>query len=240
MLFRFGQEGVIIFFLLSGFVIFANESKRALHPSGYYLRRLGRIYPALIAAMLVSTIVLIDNGTFSMSSSWQELIGTIASIQDISSIKPGVIINPYLGNSPLWSLSYEVAFYAVFPLVLRPWVAAPSRTNHVIGIACSAAYVLYMAAPNHWCLVGTYFLIWWCGAMAADGYVRGERNILSLLIPFCWLLLLAIIAAGGVLAIGYHGAGGVSIPDANTFCLFTRCICALVWPSREKNGITAE
>jgi peptidoglycan/LPS O-acetylase OafA/YrhL len=37
---RFGQEAVLIFFLLSGFVIFSNERTRATRPSGYYLRRL--------------------------------------------------------------------------------------------------------------------------------------------------------------------------------------------------------
>ena len=55
---RFGQDAVVVFFLLSGFVIFANERTRATHPRGDYLRRLRRIYPGLIAAILVSTLVV--------------------------------------------------------------------------------------------------------------------------------------------------------------------------------------
>jgi peptidoglycan/LPS O-acetylase OafA/YrhL len=207
MVFRFGQEAVLVFFLLSGFVIFANERTRAMRPGGYYLRRLRRIYPALVAAMVISTLVSIDNRTFLASFQWQELLGTILSIQDISSLKPGVIVDPYLNNDPLWSLSYEVAFYIVFPVALRLWIRAPSWTNHMIGAACCTAYGFYLAAPNHWSLVATYFLVWWCGAMAADGYLRGCRDFRSMWRPLFWLLLLNMVAAAGVYVVGYRGLG---------------------------------
>lgn len=204
---RFGQEAVVVFFLLSGFVIFANERARAVHPRGYYLRRLRRIYPTLIIAMLVGTLVAIDNQTFGTDCQWQELLGTLASIQDISSLKPGVIVDPYLHNSPLWSLSYEVPFYLVFPLVMNLWLRSPSWTNHSIGITCCVAYVSYVVVPNHWSLVVSYFLIWWCGAMAAEGYLAGARDIRSIRALIYWLLLLCVIAATVVWAIGYRGFG---------------------------------
>jgi len=204
---RFGQEAVIVFFLLSGFVIFANERVRATHARGYYLRRLRRIYPALIAAMLVSTVVALDNRTFVADFQWPELLGTLASIQDISFLKPGVIVDPYLHNSPLWSLSYEVVFYLAFPMVLRMWLQRPAWTNHAIGVVCCAAYAGYVAAPNHWCLVVAYFLVWWCGAMAAEGYLKGARNVGSVGAPLFWLLLLTVIAAAAVLITGYSGLG---------------------------------
>ncbi|MFZ1961913.1 MAG: acyltransferase, partial [Roseiarcus sp.] len=91
-LFRFGQEAVLIFFLLSGFVIFANERTRASRQTGYYLRRFRRIYPSLIAAMVVSTLIAIDNRTIAYTFSWKALLGTLASIQDLSGLKPGVIV----------------------------------------------------------------------------------------------------------------------------------------------------
>jgi peptidoglycan/LPS O-acetylase OafA/YrhL len=52
--FRFGEEAVIVFFLLSGFVIFANEADRIHDWASYYLRRFLRIYPPFLAALLVS------------------------------------------------------------------------------------------------------------------------------------------------------------------------------------------
>jgi peptidoglycan/LPS O-acetylase OafA/YrhL len=207
LVFRFGQEAVLIFFLLSGFVIFSNERTRATRPSGYYLRRLRRIYPPLIAGLLVSTLIAIDNRTFVSNFSWRELAGTLASIQDVSSLKPGVIVDPYLQNDPLWSLSYEAAFYIAFPFVLSLWLRFPSWGNHVIGAVCCAAYVVYTAIPNHLSVVSAYFLVWWCGAMAADAYLQGARDARSIGVPLFWLLCLTMLAAVAVIVVGYRGPG---------------------------------
>jgi len=205
--FRFGQEAVLVFFLLSGFVIFANERTRAIHPRGYYLRRFRRIYPALIVSLLVSTLVAVTNGNFQEQFRWHGLFGTLLSLQDLSHLKPGVIVNPYLGNEPLWSLSYEVAFYLAFPFVLRFWLLHPSWANHAVGTACCAGYMIYVMVPNHWALVTAYFLVWWCGAMAAEGYQRGGRDFRSIGSPLYWLLFLCGIAGASVPLLGYRGLG---------------------------------
>ena len=169
----FGQEAVIVFFLLSGFVIFNGEHRRALRPGGYYARRVRRIYPVLIAAMIVSTLVATDNGDLAARFDWRSLWGTLAGLQDIAAIKPGVIVDPYLDNLPLWSLSYELAFYLVFPPILMLWQRHPRATDHAVGIGCCLCYGLYALHPNHAALVGAYFMIWWSGAMAARAYLAG-------------------------------------------------------------------
>jgi peptidoglycan/LPS O-acetylase OafA/YrhL len=204
---RFGDEAVMVFFLLSGFVIFANERTRATRPAGYYLRRLRRIYPALVAALLVSKLIAVDNGTFFSTFSYKDLLGTLASLQDIASLKPGVIVDPYLQNFSLWSLSYEVGFYLAFPLVLRFWLRFPSWADHGIGVACCLAYILFVLVPNHWSLVTSYFLLWWCGAMAANAYLKGARDARSMTTPLYWLLCLALLAAAAVFFVGYRGLG---------------------------------
>lgn len=206
-LLRFGQEAVIVFFLLSGFVIFINEADRALRPTGYYVRRLRRIYPPLIVAMALSTAIAIDNGDLAEKFSTLGLIGTIASVQDISLLKPGVIADPYLDNGPLWSLSYEVAFYALFPLALMAWRRSPAGFNHLLGIACCLAYLVYALAPNHWALVAAYFLVWWCGAMTAEAYRRGGRSFSAICPLYCWLVALCGLAAAIVPIVGYRGLG---------------------------------
>lgn len=201
-LFKFGQEAVIVFFLLSGFVIFSSENVRALRPRGYYIRRLRRLYPSLIFSMIISSIVLIDNGSFAESFSWSELVGTIVGLQDIDFLKPGVIISPYAGNTPLWSLSYEIFFYLLFPLVLRAWQQSPRITTHVVGFFCCASYVLYVVAPNHWCLVAAYFLVWWSGAMAANAYLNRTMDFRQIGATLPWLMVLTIISAVVVALIG--------------------------------------
>jgi peptidoglycan/LPS O-acetylase OafA/YrhL len=194
-IFMFGQEAVLVFFLLSGFVIFANERERALRPFGFYLRRLRRIYPALIVAMTASTAVAIDNGALTRDFRWSELLGSLFALQDNTALKPGVIVGPYLGNDPLWSLSYELAFYAVFPFTLRLWTISKDGAVHLIGALSCASYVAYALAPNHWSLVGAYFLVWWGGAMAANAYLEGKRSFLAMKPAMGWLAALCAIAA---------------------------------------------
>jgi peptidoglycan/LPS O-acetylase OafA/YrhL len=206
-IFRFGQEAVLIFFLLSGFVIFANERQRALHPRGYYFRRLRRIFPALLFAMLLSTLVALDNGELRKQFSLTGFLGTLAGLQDISALKPGVIVDPYMGNDPLWSLSYEVAFYLVFPAILASWMQRPRRVTHIIGASCCACYAIFVIVPNHFTLVGAYFLVWWAGAMTANAYLDGGTKPAAIGPTLLWLLALCAVAAITVIICGNHGLG---------------------------------
>jgi peptidoglycan/LPS O-acetylase OafA/YrhL len=205
--FHFGQEAVIVFFLLSGFVIFANEQGCSERPGGYYLRRLRRIYPALLAAMACSTLVALANHNVGYKFRSPELWATILSVQDIAVLKPGVIADPYMGNEPLWSLSYEVLFYLVFPGVLLLWKRWPKMTNHLVGSVCCALYLAYAARPGHFTLVGAYFLVWWTGAMVASAYGKGARNLGAIRSTLGWLLALNVVAAVVVWRVGYVRIG---------------------------------
>lgn len=207
LVFRFGQEAVLLFFLLSGFVIFANERDRVAHPMGYYLRRIRRIYPPLIVAMLVSFCVALWNGRQLTSADWVDAMATLVGLQDVVALKPGVIANPFLGNTPLWSLSYELFFYLVFPPTLRAWIAKPVATEHLVGLACCVLYAAFALAPNHFALVGSYFLVWWSGAMVANAYMSGARNCLAMKRTIVWLLALCGMALAVVMQQGYRGLG---------------------------------
>lgn len=189
---RFGQEAVLVFFVLSGFLIFANEKDRSQDFVGFYKRRLLRVYPTLLAAMMVSVFIALANEDLADRFKWSELFYTVLSVQDLTALKPGVISDPFMGNSPLWSLSYEVFFYAIFPAVMLGWRKRPTLVTNLIGISGCIAYVIYAVRPNHWALMLAYFPIWWAGAMVANAYAAGNRRIDSILMPTFWLLVLAL------------------------------------------------
>ena len=197
--FRFGQEAVIIFFMLSGFVIYANERERGLRLKGYYLRRLRRIYPPLLVAMAISTVIFAINGRLAAFFSSRELVFTLVGLQDNGYHKPGVVSNPYLVNDPLWSLSYELAFYAVFPLVLLSWRWSQRRTSHLVGLATVFGYLSYLAFPNHFSLVAAYFLIWWMGAACAAAVLERSLTLGAIRRELGWLVMLCAASALGVL-----------------------------------------
>lgn len=206
LLFSFGQEAVIVFFLLSGFVIFTNEATRVVKPGGYYLRRLRRIYPPIVLAMLVST-GLWAIGVINLSPTLSSAIATLLSLQDTAGLKPGVVSSPYLGNDPLWSLSYEVFFYLVFPLVMVLWRRDSRVARLAVPVLCCAAYSTFLIIPNHFSLVVAYFMLWWVGAMAARAYQAWSLSLRALVPEFVGLMLLTVIAAGGFVTDGWQGVG---------------------------------
>ncbi len=221
---RFGQEAVMVFFILSGFVIFANEHYRIDKPEPYFGRRARRIYPALIVAIVLSTIVALWNGDLAQRFDLGELAATLLNLQDVSALKPGVISNAYLGNQPLWSLSYEIAFYIAFPFIMVRWRRAPNLTTHAIGAACCLAYVSFALLPNHFSLVAAYFLIWWAGAMAANAYLDGRRTLGAIRAPLLWLATLCIVAAG---AVALH-QGGRQMPGVYPYLPLRHFVTALL------------
>lgn len=220
-IFSFGQEAVLVFFLLSGFVIFANEKDRSARPMGYYLRRLRRIYPPMMVAMAIST-ALWATGLISQSFSVESLLGTLLAVQDIGFLKPGVVTDPYLGNDPLWSLSYEIFFYIVFPMVMVAWRRSEVATRWAVPIVSVVAYATYLMAPNHLSLVIAYFLMWWAGAMVAHLYLGGGIRVRNALPEFVGLTVLCAAAAVGVFAYGFAGLGYFP------FLIFRHCAVVLV------------
>lgn len=228
---RFGQEAVIVFFVLSGVVIFLNEYNRVQNFANYGLRRIRRIYPALFVAFLISIAVALDNGSLNESFRASELIGNILGLQDIGALKPGVWVEPFLGNSPLWSLSYELAFYVFFPLIMIVWRKDPATASHIVGAVSCFAYISYLIVPNHLSLVLAYFQVWWLGAMVSWAMVRGGRSILSAKIELCWTIALCIVAGVGVFLVGYKGLGYYPFLQFRHFIVALLIVAAFAGPA---------
>ncbi|MHC3822514.1 acyltransferase family protein [Pseudomonas sp. G3-19] len=98
--FNFGDIGVFVFFVISGFVIAMQTDRKPLQ---FMLHRIFRIYPGYIAAVLFSAGVL-----FLFSDYRPDLNDTSMSILLI----PTGSLNPSL-QVPYWTLIYEMFFYAL-------------------------------------------------------------------------------------------------------------------------------
>jgi len=223
--FRFGQEAVIVFFLLSGFLIFASERSRVLgNLRGYYLRRLRRIYPLLLLAMGITAAVAWLDGALAEGFRAIDFGLNLLSLQDVSALKPGVIVDPFLGNSPLWSLSYEVFFYLVFPLVMIAWRVSRQRAIMVVGAVSLIGYGTFLCAPNHFSLVAAYLLTWWAGAVVADLYQTNRLSIRGLLPITVWMVGLCAVAGIGAIVFGRSGAGVFPVLPLRHFAFALLCI----------------
>lgn len=187
LLFRFGPEAVIIFFVLSGFVIRYTWARSKDHSFRcYFIRRLVRLYLPLVFIFLLGYLVKSFAEGGLADPEWLKLLGNLFMLQDVITQKPNVISGPYMGNGVLWSLSYEWWFYMLY-FVLATRVD-PKKLHRVVGIVVILAALSYLVYPFHFNRLATYFAIWWIGVLFADIYMaEGEYNFKAIR-PFAGVL----------------------------------------------------
>lgn len=117
--FEAGQGAVLLFFVLSGYVIgLTNQS--AFSAQGcreYLLRRFVRLVPLCWLAILLSVLVL-------PKDTWGTILANILFLQN--DLPYASLHVPLLAaNTNLWSLNYEALYYLLF-LVLWAWPVRPA------------------------------------------------------------------------------------------------------------------
>ena len=151
---RMGHEAVIIFFVLSGFLVggrgFERIQNGTMNVNSYAIDRFSRIYPPLFAAIIFYyiTSVVIPGTPFSLGRA----LGNLLNLQGIA-CKSLV--------SPFWSLSYEVWFYVILGVFAHILLTSRDRTKLVGFILLVAATSVFVLG-----LKMRYLLIWIMGAVS--------------------------------------------------------------------------
>ncbi|WP_213774051.1 acyltransferase [Bradyrhizobium sp. dw_78] len=127
----FGHDAVIIFFVLSGYLVGGAVLKldiRSPHDlREYWIDRSIRIGPVLIAATALSATLQYMAPALDCADTSTTILGNAAGFQNF-------LVKPLCNNLPLWSISNEIVYYFVFPVV----IAAFSRV-FTIWLAISLA-----------------------------------------------------------------------------------------------------
>ncbi|MCJ7934318.1 MAG: acyltransferase [Chryseobacterium sp.] len=115
--------GVSYFFILSGFImIIAYHKKERIHYFDYYKNRFARIYPLYVLGLLLYLVTRYSN--FSVYKTFLYLFG-------LQSWIPGEAM---ILNFPGWSISVELLFYLLFPLLYNHFYAKGNKSVWVITI----------------------------------------------------------------------------------------------------------
>jgi exopolysaccharide production protein ExoZ len=149
----FGNCGVDLFFVISGFIMMHTVMARPTGASGFLLNRIVRVVPlywlmtlAVFGLALATPSLLGDT-----RADWRALLLSLAFVPFD---RGGGVVEPlfFLG----WTLNYEMFFYACFALAL--WVARGRTTATMLlcgGMILACVTAGWLAEPTG--LLGTFY-----------------------------------------------------------------------------------
>jgi peptidoglycan/LPS O-acetylase OafA/YrhL len=175
----FGHLSVVVFFVISGFLVGGRASLKAAQGRfsllDYAVHRFARIYIVLIPALLVGLMLdhlgaRVDNfGLYTNTSNfhwwmveapitqridWSTFLGNLLMLQTI-------VVEPLGSNGPLWSLANEWWYYVIFALALAVFLYRGRATRLVCGCVVAALLWVLPTAITFW------FALWLLGVVAA-------------------------------------------------------------------------
>lgn len=152
----FGQYGVTLFFVLSGFLLFLPFVRALLFKAPwpsirhFYLRRAFRILPAYYLTLLL--LVCISQQQYLEPQHWQDLGLFFSFLMDSSRSTFKHL------NAPFWTLAIEWQFYMLLPLLalgMRQVVWRVERGHRLFAtIACILAVIAWGLLSRY---AGVYF-----------------------------------------------------------------------------------
>jgi peptidoglycan/LPS O-acetylase OafA/YrhL len=157
-----GIVGVTVFFALSGYLItdrlYAERSETGrINLSKFYMRRVLRLVPALVAAVLVTSLFAVATRDPQLDGNyWWQAFAALTYTMDFFGAAGADM--PVWGHT--WSLAVEEQFYLVWPFLLLAALAL-CRSRRYAAIAVGTLAVLALG-----------WRVWLTAALGFDGFAR--------------------------------------------------------------------
>jgi len=190
-----GDEPVILFFVLSGFVIAYSAETKDRTPGAYALNRLARLYSVVLPALILTGLLQIVGPLLSptlYADHWTDpaTLANLGRPLGLQLTATGLFLNEIWWwnvwpsvNSPFWSLGYEAVYYLIYGLAL--WGGRFRWTW--VGLAAAAAGPKILLLLPLWLLgVATYRTI------QAETLTRGQGYLVASAAVLGYALFLAL------------------------------------------------
>lgn len=131
------RAAVIVFFILSGYVISFVASEREGTPAAYWSSRLSRFYMLVIPVVLLNPVLdtigqtlgpQFYEGKTPHGLTWLRILTSLTYLNEIWDLS---IMS--FSNVPFWSLCYEMWYYAMF----AAFISTKGRTRNWLLVACA-------------------------------------------------------------------------------------------------------
>lgn len=183
-----GHLGVYLFFVISGYLIYGSLLKRVVPFPAFAKRRVQRIYPTFF---LILVLYLLLSAAFPEQSKIpaEPLQATLYVLAN-ALLLPGVFdITPII--TVAWSLSYEILFYLVMPVIVGALALRQRHAGMRITVFALIWIMIPILFPAHF--AGSAFIV---GIMLVEAKERGPDKGMP-----AWMELFTILAFAGASAL---------------------------------------
>ena len=159
-----GFVGVDVFFVISGYLIFGIISKSLKRGRftllGFYVRRVNRIFPALIAVLLLTSVAgWLFLYTDELRALGKHVIGGATFVSNFILLsETGYFDSAHKPLLHLWSLAVEEQFYLAFPLIALIAWKVRWNVRWIFGALFCASFVLNVWAVRHGQGISAFYL----------------------------------------------------------------------------------
>lgn len=177
----FGEDAVIMFFVLSGYVISNVVAEKETCPRDYFISRFARLYSVVVPVLLL-TVVFDYIGKHADFSLYQgrahDSFGWMRALVSLTfSNQFWTFDIHYYSNAPFWSISYEFWYYVFFGVAT--FIAGWIRWGLLCLIAIVVGPLILLLMP-----------VWWLGV-----YIHGLNARYSFSSRSAWALFVLPIVA---------------------------------------------
>jgi peptidoglycan/LPS O-acetylase OafA/YrhL len=191
-----GLFGVILFFLISGFII-PNSLKQGTSLGKFFISRVFRIYPAYWATLVLLVISVSYLGSPGGGYSYIQFLANLTMVPKIFGVSEM--------SGVFWTLFIEILFYGCCTLLfVLKWLEKPLVIGLIafgLNLATPSAIVLnkffQMGIPVQFLLFHLSFLF--AGNMVRLAFVKKDRAAGYAVLAFFLLTMLTVPIASGLL-----------------------------------------
>jgi peptidoglycan/LPS O-acetylase OafA/YrhL len=181
----FGHEAVVVFFVLSGFLISSSVFTKQVSGKwtwhDYGIDRLSRLWVVLIPGLVLGLFWdRLGSYLFGSTGVYSHPLEGFGAVIVRDHLGAGTFFGnlfflqtiyfPEFGsNGPLWSLANEFWYYALFPLALFAWIAW-KRGTFLTSCICAVSFIavaLFVGSP-----IAISFSIWLMGTVLVFAYSK--------------------------------------------------------------------